>query len=73
VFRLSSLRDVTEHDDREAEESAQLPSGEANMPGIEEKELPNPAKLAKKLVEEREAGGGEEGAALSEEEPGDES
>jgi hypothetical protein len=72
VFQLSRLRDVTEHDDREAEESAELPSGEANMPGIEEEEISNPAKLAKKLVEKREAGGGEEGAALSEE-SGDES
>ena len=61
---------MTEPHDREAEESGEIPSGEANMPGIEEEEIPNPAKLAKKLVEEREAGGGEEGAALSEE-PGD--
>ena len=61
---------MTERHDREAEESGEIPSGEANMPGIEEEEIPNPAKLAKKLVEEREAGGGEEGAALSEE-PGD--
>ena len=51
MFQLSRLRDVTEYDDREAEESAELPSGEANMPGIEEKEIPNPAKLARKLVE----------------------
>ena len=61
---------MTERHDREAEESGEIPSGEANMPGIEEEEIPNPAKLAKKLVEEREAGGGEEGAALSEG-PGD--
>jgi hypothetical protein len=48
---------VIDRDDREREESG---------------EIPNPAKRARKLVEEREAGGGEEGAALSEE-PGDDS
>ena len=63
---------MTDRGDREAEESGEIPSGEANMPGIEEEEIPNPAQLAKRLVEEREAGGGEEGAALSEE-PGDDS
>ena len=61
---------MTDRDDREAEESGEIPSGEANMPGIEEEEIPNPAQVAKKLVAERTAGGGKEGAPLSEE-PGD--
>lgn len=56
---------MRERDKRQ--EGPEVSSGEANLPGIEDEEIPNPGELAQKIVEEREPGGSsEEGAGLSE-------
>jgi hypothetical protein len=58
-----------ERENGEQGEGAPAPSGEANLPGIDD-EVPNPARLAKRIVEEEETprSSTEEGAGSTEEE-----
>ena len=61
---------MTEHrDSGEEGEDAPAPSGEANLPGIDDEELPNPGGLAKRIVEKERTprSSTEEGAGLTEE------
>ena len=48
---------------RKAKHAVEAPGGEANIPGVDDEEVPNPGELAKRLLEEEEVprGSSEEG------------